>query len=344
MKNEDKKNSRVSRGYCGYAMRHNGQTEYLRSTLEFVLFKYVDYLSQRFHHIDFKVEEFYSEIVHNGKTYRPDFTIYKNGKLWKVVEVKSNKQVAEEYTDLYSVFFQKKYSVRFHVVYKSTFFNKIINKLKLNELIDEYKQSSIYDYSGRNNPRFGVIASDKTKKLIGEKTKERSQDPEYKRKFKDTMGRLMTDEKKRHLSLKQSQYQLSIKPERDRIRNERDPLTEYVCVVCDTKAFKRKTQLEQLKEQNRPLVCGYKCGCKYYRQNAAPKQGYDRVVSLLQRIEREYNWVIQTLGEFNRPLAVSMGLIHKNSPCSTSTIMKYFTTTQEEVKNGEVSFKNYIPT
>lgn len=73
---------RISRGIQGYYERTNGQHVWLRSSWEYIYASWLDA-----NHIEWKYED-YGITLSNGERYRPDFLIYENGQLTKIVEIK----------------------------------------------------------------------------------------------------------------------------------------------------------------------------------------------------------------------------------------------------------------
>lgn len=334
--NKDKTN--ISRGYCGYVTKYDGTKLYLRSKLEFIIYSYLNFLSKSYPHIEFTVEEFYNEIYLDGKFYRPDFNIYKNGKLWYVVEVKYDKSVAQIYLERYVDVIKNMLGAKYIVVYEERLFNKITEKLNLHNEIEKFKIDSIYDYSGANNPHYGMKLSQEQKNRIGVKTKERHTNKEYKDKFKKIMKERMADVNTRRLiSDKRKEFSKRVREE----KNINDPIIQYKCEVCGTLMFKPKSVIDKTKSKRKPILCGYSCVYTYYKSiNNDEKTKYQKISSLLIRIKKEYNLIISNIGYFDRDLAIEKGLVNKHTPCSISTILKYYITNQKEIYMGNVDFNN----
>jgi len=67
----------------GWYKRKSGELIWLRSCLEYIYAKWLDSTD-----VDWKTE---AKVIHgDGETYRPDFFIYQNGELKKIVEIKGN--------------------------------------------------------------------------------------------------------------------------------------------------------------------------------------------------------------------------------------------------------------
>ena len=73
---------KISRGLQGYYVNRENKKIWLRSSWEYI---YASWLDQQ--KIDWKYED-YGITLSNGEKYRPDFLIYENGVLTKIVEVK----------------------------------------------------------------------------------------------------------------------------------------------------------------------------------------------------------------------------------------------------------------
>lgn len=71
-----------SRGIQGYYTSRSGKRIWLRSSWEYIYAKWLDK-----HKVDWKYED-YGITLSNGERYRPDFLIYENGILTKIVEIK----------------------------------------------------------------------------------------------------------------------------------------------------------------------------------------------------------------------------------------------------------------
>lgn len=75
-------NKNMSKGIQGYFIDRLNRKVWLRSTWEFIFAKWLDSqdLDWGYEGIQYKLE--------NGESYRPDFSIYENGKLVKIIEIK----------------------------------------------------------------------------------------------------------------------------------------------------------------------------------------------------------------------------------------------------------------
>lgn len=77
------KDSHHKHHLCGHFIDSRGQSHYLRSSYEYAYAKYLDDEG-----VDFAVES-KAFLLSDGRRYRPDFFLFKDGKLNKVVEVKA---------------------------------------------------------------------------------------------------------------------------------------------------------------------------------------------------------------------------------------------------------------
>ena len=168
---------RITGGYTGFYNNF-----FLRSSYEYIYCKILEKLN-----LDYTVEE-YSYKLENGLQYKPDFHIYKNKKLIKIVEIKSSKP-----TDLLKAknkikLLSKQINVPI-IILEFKDLNILCKELELHiyTLLKEWKELSI----GRNinkgilNPMYNKKQSENTKLLIGEKCKQRNLDINYRNKTKE---------------------------------------------------------------------------------------------------------------------------------------------------------------
>lgn len=156
----------ANRGYSGYY-----KESYLRSSYEYVFARILD-----FDKTDWTYEEKIYSL--NDRNYKPDFFLYKNKKLEKVVEVKSeikreNEKARANLSDL-----EKLHGIKGELVnYKELATMCKERGLKITCLMSEWiksgKTTINKSLSGPLNGHFGMKHSVQSKKLIGEKTKER---------------------------------------------------------------------------------------------------------------------------------------------------------------------------
>jgi hypothetical protein len=304
---ELKSNSKCSRGYCGYFLTKRNNNLYLRSLKEFIVATWLTNLETR------NIELLGEWYVGN---YRPDFRIEMFGKTRFVVEVKDNKEEAEKYIELHK---KNMNDLGYHyiVIYKKTHFNKLIKKFNID--IQAWKDNSLYDYSGKNNPRFGQKNSDETKRKIGDKTIERNKNKEYMIIYKEKIKNAFTDERRRAISI-------SVKKRGEINREKRnleDPIIEVSCIWCNKIKNKRKSQIKDVE------FCDARCAMPYYKSiNKLPKmtsaQNFERfkknLIVLGKKIITEYGeFSLETLS-----LAKENKIIRYNAQISEKSIVKYF--------------------
>lgn len=154
----------MNRGYSGF---YRGV--FLRSSYEYAYVKYLD-----FHNINWKYEE--KQFSLTKQTYKPDFFIYSNGELKKIVEIKSqDKRSINKAIELLKEITQNFKIETELLTYKDLRFLYQSMPYSLNSVISEWNNSPLTKISkkiyGKNNPHFNHIHSPETKKIIGEHTK-----------------------------------------------------------------------------------------------------------------------------------------------------------------------------
>lgn len=170
---------KITGGYTGFYNNF-----FLRSSYEYIYCKILEKLN-----LDYTVEE-YSYKLEDGSQYKPDFHIYKNKKLIKIVEIKSSKPTdllkAKNKIELLS----KQINIPI-IILEFKDLNILCKELELHiySLFKEWKDISI----GRNinegnlNPMYNKKQSENTKKLIGEKCKQRNLDINYRNNTKEKL-------------------------------------------------------------------------------------------------------------------------------------------------------------
>jgi len=170
-----KRKSSSSRGYAGWYR----ETVYLRSLKEYLVARFLDHKAEKYPSLSYRVEVETFNV--DGVSYRPDFFLYREGSLWGILEVKDFGQgdVAREYLKRFREFFREK-GLHYYVIHKERHYGKIKRTVGITrEEIEAWKKASTYDYSGKNNPRYGVKVSEETKRKIGAATAARLSDPEW---------------------------------------------------------------------------------------------------------------------------------------------------------------------
>lgn len=249
-----KGNDRTSRGYCGWYTNRQGNKVYLRSKLEYIIAKWLDIKK-----IKFLTESHVYYI--NDSTYKPDFFIFnKNGNLIKIIEVKYTNDERIDYIKKYKKFFNNIGISYF--VFNKYHINSIMKKYNIKKDVDYWCLNSAniqHDMYGNKNPHFNILHSEKTKRLIGKKTKERFNVKSFKEKHHLAMLKSMTDEKKKHLS--------NIKTGKP-IRLVDKVQIKTKCLFCDgdVKGIEWYKNDILMKREIKKF-CSNKCKCRYTKKN-----------------------------------------------------------------------------
>lgn len=161
----------VSRGYSGY-VEIDGIEKYCRSSNEFILWHILaesyGIKNIKYEHCVFNINDLFN--------YKPDYFVYQDSKLIKIVEAKDPNFLEGERFELIRNFF-KKMEIKYEII---TNCKEVVSKeLKIKLEIWKNSDRVVGGNKGKLNPRFGAIVSDETKRRISEKGKERGKDPEY---------------------------------------------------------------------------------------------------------------------------------------------------------------------
>jgi hypothetical protein len=237
-----KKGSSINRGYIGYHITWDGIKVFLRSKAEFIYARVLDYEK-----IPYKTECVRYTI--GERTYKPDFFIFdaKYEKILKIVETKGldDKQTALEYLNKYKPYFNS-INIEYDVIWK---YQALITKYNLHDDIENWISKSLSEYDfipdsrGENNPMYGKTQSISTKKLIGDKCRERNLDPEYKTKCSNSQKSFYNSE----LGLLRRKQ---ISEQKKLLYATRNPIIKKQCICCNTE-FEQK-----LKDNG---FCNFKC-------------------------------------------------------------------------------------
>lgn len=152
------------RGYAGF---YNGH--FIRSSYEYVMVKI--FLKNN---IKYKYEEKTYKLNKLNCNYKPDFTIYENDKILKIIEVKGGrgKTLDKAYEKAQAL--KNEYNIEIEIYD----IDKLIkacneNNLKFYTLIEEWKNISTHTSSdlcfGENNPMYGLHHSEETKSILRKK-------------------------------------------------------------------------------------------------------------------------------------------------------------------------------
>lgn len=165
--------------YCGFY-----KSMFLRSSYEYV---YCIILENE--NIEYTVEEITYDLP-NGCRYKPDFHLYKDSKLLKIVEIKSSNpnqlNLAIEKIELLS----KIVNVPVEIITYDVLKLKCLSiGLNIINLISEWKSISVGKNLniGKLNPMYGKIQSDEAKILIGLRSTERCLDLDYRNKIRNSV-------------------------------------------------------------------------------------------------------------------------------------------------------------
>lgn len=169
---------KITGGYSGFYKEN-----FIRSSYEYVYCIILEKLK-----LKYTVEEKIYTLDDNK--YKPDFHIYKNNKLIKIVEIKSSKpsEVLKAKNKINKL--KEIVDVPVELLqYKDLKKLCLGLNLNINDLINNWKENSI----GRNinirelNPMFSKQHSLKTKQLIGKKAHDRAKNPKYRKKIQDSV-------------------------------------------------------------------------------------------------------------------------------------------------------------
>lgn len=196
--NKDAKLKLFNNAYHGYY-----NNIYIRSSYEYVYIKILE-----IDKIKFKTEE---HIYHfkDGSSFKPDFHLYDNlDNLIKIVEIKA------EDCSYYELGKEKieKLKLEYNIDCELISIKELRKlcrerKLSFDKLSQEWKQSdssnNIKNMSGKNNPMYGRIQSESSKRKNGEKTKERFEnDNEFKQRHSNAVKQSMQKVDKEKLAYK----------------------------------------------------------------------------------------------------------------------------------------------
>lgn len=162
------------RGYQGFY-----KNMYLRSSYEYVYCIILETLG-----VEYKYEE---KIYDLGYTrYKPDFHIYRDGKLVEITEIKSERR-SEIKKAKYKISALKRQVDVPIKIYHFLDLKRLCEEsgLDIKTLISKWREISTgYTAKGDKNPMYKISHTDTTKKLIGKKSLERWKDPEFVEKIK----------------------------------------------------------------------------------------------------------------------------------------------------------------
>ena len=324
-----------SRGYSGYC-EINGKKYFCRSMVEFIYLNYLYKIYDESYTIEMEGKIFYCD----DYSYKPDFLIYKNNKLIRIIETKYDKrQIIEENNEnRYKVFTEyfKKLGIVYDIVYKKDIDWKKYEDIEIK--LEEWKKLNVVDniLCGEMNPMFGRKHNENTKKLIGEKTVERYKDEEFMKKFKESTKK--TDEQKKNSSISAKKRE---QKKRD-LKLLNDPLEKRICVICGGEFTVNKSSEKVTCKNNCTFKHRYKLGLIKLNNNS--KKSYaSRIIKTLS----EFKDMILNIENVNNFIFLIEDLKRENKisklfGMSSDTIKKYFDdfeTLKNNIKNYE-SIKN----
>lgn len=170
-----------SRGYSGW-VEVKDKKFYCRSQFEFICINYLHEIYNENYSIEYEHSIFH---LSKSKSYKPDYFIFKNNVLIKIIEVKSDVSFLKtnECKELENYF--KKNKIDFEVFYDVRQILKNFPLIKEKLIIWKESASIEKDMRGKNNPRYGIKLSESGKKVVSEKAKERFSDKNYIKKISD---------------------------------------------------------------------------------------------------------------------------------------------------------------
>jgi len=227
------------RGYQGY-VTIDGLEKYCRSSNEFIMWHT---LSEKYGINNIKYEHCAFNI--NDKfNYKPDFFIYDNNILIKIIEAKDPKFiVTEQYTEIKKFF--KRLKINYEIVTDSK--TNITKDLKLK--LEEWKVSDRVTGGNKGilNSRYGVIVLDSTRKKISDATIKRCEDPLYREKLSKAQKQRYIDDP--------TLYEKSKEMAKLRWQNMSD----------ETKKLKAENFSKNFKEKHyHTILCIGNCGTELY--------------------------------------------------------------------------------
>lgn len=318
------------RGYCGWYTNKDGRKMFLRSLKEYMYARNLD--NNNFHFITEA-----SIFTIDGINYKPDFFIYSDDSytlLKKIIEIKDNKTDAEDYFK-YESFFNS-INIEYEVEYNVHRLKKYISKKEredwVNNFVENYDGISV---AGEDNPMYGMHHSDKTKKLIGAKTKEYMADPSIKKKHSVSIKAFWQSEEAKIIKEKYTLLRKKEKIERDKKLDLIDPIEERKCVICE-KIFSYRKSKDR-------ITCSGPCTFKYLWRTGKINNIVDgkkiyriKILNFSKLIQVEENDTLEifTLKVKN---AKEKRVIPKNFSMSESVITRYFESFEnlkKEMKNG----------
>ncbi|MFW6282199.1 MAG: NUMOD3 domain-containing DNA-binding protein [bacterium] len=171
--------------YTGYY-----NNNYLRSSYEYI---YAKILEKK--NIKYKTEA-KTYILKDGRSFKPDFFLYKGNQLVKIVEIKSERdKLVKEGIEKIRLL-NEKLDIPV-IMLQSKELNELCSKNQMNyyklknEWINYEKTSQVHNVKGKKNPMYGKKHTKKSKIINGKKTKKRFQNPDFVKKHSKAVKKAM---------------------------------------------------------------------------------------------------------------------------------------------------------
>jgi len=228
-----------SRGYSGY-INIRGNDLFIRSSHEFIYLHYFDKIIDSNFRISCEDKIFY----YKDYAYKPDVFVYdNNNSLIEIIEIKSNEFKMDDKYELFIKYF-KKIKIKFTIFSNS---NDILKQHPdINQRLKKWKQEYITTHDnmvGKNNPMYGLKHSEKTKKLISEKAKERCSIDVYRKNQSRVMKLAYASNEQYRINHKKMCIDREAK-KREKLKNNYslNPIHCHICSnIIDYESKHRKT-------------------------------------------------------------------------------------------------------
>lgn len=253
---------------------------------------------------------------YKGEKYKPDFLIYHNNILIKVIETKSdrNQITRENKLNKYEIFkdYFSKIKIDFEICYRDKNILTEDIKIKLND----WKSNLTQSISGENNPMFGMRHSSESKMKIGLKTKERCKDPEYLSFFISRLKK--SEQQKLNCSISAIERQRKIKYEKY------GEIIVKKCIICGCEFKDYEKKLKQ--------TCKNSCTFKLRFSKGEIGRGGDgfksfktKIINNLKKFSDDIS-IMNNFSEFEIYIShlKEIELLPKTFGISENTINKYF--------------------
>lgn len=328
------------RGYSGWHTTFDGKIVYLRSTLEYMVAKKLDY-----HKIYYLTEK--KIYIVNDIKYKPDFFIYSDetySNLIKIIEIKYTKLEADNYYLLYKHYFNDmgvEYEVEGYDLNKNRNYY-FITKSEIQEWKERYVlMYNNFDYNGEKNPMYGNTHSDITKQKIGNATRKYMSNPEIKEKHSQNIKNFWKSDEAIELKNKYRKLRKQEYDNRQKEQNILNPIINKVCQICGN-------TFEIRKNSNRTVCVNNKCIHIYnVKYGLIDRSKMDGKLNYKRKIIAQLIKITENITENNLDDILfkykNNGIFSKNFGISIDTIRKYFGTFEnlkEEIHRGKIDKNN----